>query len=169
MSDINIKNRTYYFFNNIINIEDFDPDNIKIDGKSYKNIFIYYIGYVTIDKDLKIYSAKTLYLIFGEMNGYFEVINENRYLRLVPTNESKEKIKKYEEIWIKIKDLIRSRTKNLDDYDEKHMEIKFDSDDNLPLNKAIKIPIVTIVDRAVFYENNQYYPQNFFGECLCEI
>ena len=169
MSDINIKNRTYYFFNNIINIEDFDPDNIKIDGKSYKNIFIYYIGYVTIDKDLKIYSAKTLYLIFGEMNGYFEVINENRYLRLVPTNESKEKIKKYEEMWIKIKDLIRSRTKNLDDYDEKHMEIKFDSDDNLPLNKTIKIPIVTIVDRAVFYENNQYYPQNFFGECLCEI
>ena len=169
MSDINIKNRTYYFFNNIINIEDFDPDNIKIDGKSYKNIFIYYIGYVTIDKDLKIYSAKTLYLIFGEMNGFFEVINENRYLRLVPTNESKEKIKKYEEIWIKIKDLIRSRTKNLDDYDEKHMEIKFDSDDNLPLNKTIKIPIVTIVDRAVFYENNQYYPQNFFRECLCEI
>ena len=49
------------------------------------------------------------------------------------------------------------------------MEIKFDSDDNLPLNKTIKIPIVTIVDRAVFYENNQYYPQNFFGECLCEI
>ena len=53
---------------------------------------------MTIDKDLKIYSAKTLYLIFGEMNGYFEVINENRYLMLVPTNESKEKLKKYEKI-----------------------------------------------------------------------
>ena len=98
MSDINIKNRTYYFFNNIINMEDFDPDNIKIAGNSYKNIFIYYIGYVTIKKGLKIYSAKTLYLIFGEMNGYFEVINENRYLMLVPTNESKEKLKKYEKI-----------------------------------------------------------------------
>ena len=164
MSDINIKNRTYYFFNDIINIEDFDPDNIKIAGNSCKNICIYYIGYVTIEKGLKIYSAKTLYLIFGETNGYFEVINENRYLTLVPTNESKEKIKKYEKICIKIKDLIRSRTKNVDNYDE-----KFDSHDNLPLNKTIKIPIVTIVDRAVFYENNQYYPQNFFGECLCEI
>ena len=73
-------------------------------------------------------------------------------------------MKKYEKIWIKIKGLIRSRTKNVDNYDE-----KFDSDDDLPLNKTIKIPIVTIVDRAVFYENNQYYLQNFFGECLCEI
>ena len=38
------------------------------------------------------------------------------------------------------------------------MKIVFDSDDNLPLNKTIEIPIVTIVVRAVFYENNQYYP-----------
>ena len=50
--DIDIKNRTYYFFNDIINIKFFEPDNIKIDAKSYKNILIYYIGYVTI-KDLK--------------------------------------------------------------------------------------------------------------------
>ena len=70
--------------------------------------------------------------IFRHMNGYFEEINGNKYLTLVPTNESKEKIKKYEELWIKIRDLIRSITKNLDDYDEKYMKIKFDSDDNLP-------------------------------------
>ena len=52
VKDIHIKNRTYYFFNDIINIENFDPNNIKIDEKSYKNIFIYCIGYVTI-KDSK--------------------------------------------------------------------------------------------------------------------
>ena len=46
---INIKNRTYYFSNDIINIENFDANNIKIDEKSYKNILIYYIGYVTIN------------------------------------------------------------------------------------------------------------------------
>ena len=40
------------------------------------------------------------------MNGYFKEINENKYLTLVPTNESKEKIKKYEELWLKIQDLI---------------------------------------------------------------
>ena len=64
VKDIRIKNRTYYFFNYIINIKVFDPNNIKIDKKSYKNILIYYIGYVMI-KDLKyvkINSVNPLYL-----------------------------------------------------------------------------------------------------------
>ena len=52
VKDIFIKNRTCYFFDDIINIKHFDPNNIKIDEKSYKNILIYYIGYVTI-KDSK--------------------------------------------------------------------------------------------------------------------
>ena len=54
IKEINIIIQTYYFFNDFINIKDFDPDNIKIDEKSYKNILIYFIGYVTIKKDLKI-------------------------------------------------------------------------------------------------------------------
>ena len=87
---------------------------------------------MTIKKDLKIYNVNTLYLVFGNVNGYFDEINENKYQTLIPTNQSKEKIKNYEEMWIKIRDLIRSITKNLDDYDEKYMKIKFDSDDNLP-------------------------------------
>ena len=61
--DIRIKNRTYYFLNDIINIKHFDPDNIEIDDKSYKNIFIYYIRYVKIKKGLKIYSANSLSLL----------------------------------------------------------------------------------------------------------
>ena len=73
------------------------------------------------------------------MNRYFEEININKHLR-------------HEELRIRIKDLIRSITKSLDDYDEKYMKIKFDSDDNLPLKKTIEIPIETIVARAVFHE-----------------
>ena len=87
----------------------------------------------------KIYSVNPLYLIFRYLNGYFEEINGNKYLTLVPTNESMEKIKKYEELWIKIRDLIRSITKNSDDYDEKYIKIKFNLDDELPLNKMIEI------------------------------
>ena len=143
IKDKNIKNKTYYFFNDTINIENFYRNNIKIDEKSYKNILIYYIGYVTIKE--KIYSVNPLYLIFRYLNGYFEEINGNKYLTLVPTNESMEKIKKYEELWIKIRDLIRSITKNSDDYDEKYIKIKFNLDDELPLNKMIEIPIITIV------------------------
>ena len=70
-----------------------------------------------------------LYLSFGDVDGYFEEINENKYLTLVPTNEIKEKIKRHEKLWIKIRDLIRSIIKSLNDYDQKYMKIKFDSDD----------------------------------------
>ena len=89
-----MKNRMHYFFNDIINIKYFDLDNIETDEKSYKNILIYYIGYVMIKKYLKMYIVNPLYLIFGNVNGYFEEINGNKYLTLVPTNKSKEKIKK---------------------------------------------------------------------------
>ena len=105
---------------------------------------------MTIKEYIKIDSAKPLYLIFIYLNGYFEEINGNKYLTLAPTNESKEKIKKYEGLWIKIRDFIRSIIKNLDDYDEKYIKIKFNSDDELPLNKTINIPTITIVVRAIF-------------------
>ena len=74
----------------------------------YKNILIYYTGYVTIKEFMKIYSANSLYLIFRYVNRLFEEINENKYLTLVLANESKEKMKKYEELWIKIRDLRKS-------------------------------------------------------------
>ena len=95
-------------------MKNFDPSNIKIDEKSLKNIFICSIGYVTIKdvKYVKINSVNLLCLIFSKVNGYFEEINKNKYLILVPTNESKEIIKRYEELWNKIRDLIRSITKN---------------------------------------------------------
>ena len=89
-------------------------------------------------KYVKIDSLNPLYLIFNKVNGYFREINNSKYLTLVPTNDSKENIKKYEELWIKIRDLVRSITKKSDDYDEKYMKIKFNSDDELPLNKMIE-------------------------------
>ena len=89
-----------------------------------------------------------------------------KYLALVPTNESKEMIKKYEEMWSKMRDLIRSITKNSDGYDKKYMKIKFDSNDDLPLNKTIEIYYLKIVVRAIFYENNKYYPQVLLDQCL---
>ena len=77
-------------FNNIINTKYFDPNDIKIDKKWYKNILIYYIGYETIrdSKYVKINIINPLYLIINKVNGYFEEINKNKYLALVPTNES---------------------------------------------------------------------------------
>ena len=117
--DIDRKNRMYYFFDDI-SIKIFDLNKIRIDQKSYKNILIYYIGCKTIkdSKYVKINSGNPLYFIINKVSGYFKEIIRNKYLMLVPTNESKEIIKKYQELWSKIKDLIRSVTKNSDDFDE---------------------------------------------------
>ena len=77
VNNIDIKSRTYYFFNDIINIKNFDPNNSKLDEKSYKNILIYYTGYVMIKdaKYVKIYRVNPWYLIFNKVNGNFEEIN----------------------------------------------------------------------------------------------
>ena len=78
VKDVDIKDCTYYFFNDIINIKNFDSNNIKIDEKSFKNIIVYYIGYVTI-KDLKyvkIDSVNPFYLISSKVNGYLKNVME---------------------------------------------------------------------------------------------
>ena len=88
---------------------------------------------------------------------------------LVATNGSKEKFKKYEEIWSKVRGLIRSITKDADDYDKKYMKIKFNSDDELPVNKMTEILAMIIVVGAVFHENKKYYPQDFSDGCLYKL
>ena len=68
---------------------------------------------------------------------------------VVPTNESKKMKKKYEELWVQIKNLIRSATKNSDDYDEKYIKIKFDLDDDLTLNKTLEIHFMKMIVRSI--------------------
>ena len=87
--EIDIKNRTHYFLNDIIKIKNLDPVNIKTDGKSYENILIYYIGYVTPT------SVKPLYLIINKVNGYIDEYNGNKYLTLVHTGKGKDALNTY--------------------------------------------------------------------------
>ena len=75
VKQIEIKNLTFYFYNYKINIQEFDSNLLKIDKKSYKDIDIYYIGYITIKKigDCEnIYSVNPLYLIIGKVDGHIE-------------------------------------------------------------------------------------------------
>ena len=76
-------------------------------------------------KYMKINSVHPLYLLLNKMNEYFEEINGTKYLAPVPTNENKEKTKKYEELWIKFRDLIMSAIRKSDDYEQKYIKIKF--------------------------------------------
>ena len=82
VKQINIKDQTYYFYNDMINLKDFEPDMFKIEKKHYKGINIYYIGYITIKKidDCEsIYSVNPLYLLANHASGYIEEKNGNEY------------------------------------------------------------------------------------------
>ena len=106
IKQINIKNRTYYFYNDRIDLKNFDERLLKIDIKNCNEIDIYYIGYVTvkkIDNCNNINSVNPLYLMIDEMIGHFEEKNENKYLVLDDVDENKEVSKKYEEVWEGVK------------------------------------------------------------------
>ena len=108
IKEVNIKNRTYYCFDDMIKNIDFNPDLLKIDKVSYKSSDIYYIGYITMkDFDyVKINSVNPLYLIIGKVDRYSEERNGNKYLTLVSADKNKEVLIKYTELWNKIKNLI---------------------------------------------------------------
>ena len=96
IKQINIKNRTYYFYNDIIDLENFDSSLLKLDKKSYKDIGIYNIGYITIKKidDCEnIYSVNPLYLLVNHANGYIEEKGVNKYLIFDSTDGNKELLK----------------------------------------------------------------------------
>ena len=78
VKDIGMKNHIYYFFSDIINIKNFDSNNIKIGKKSQKD-----------SRDVRIYSVNPLYLIFNRENGYFEEIIRNKYLTLLMKTKEK--------------------------------------------------------------------------------
>ena len=108
IKEINIKYQTYYFFDDMINIKDFDSNLLKIDKKSYENIDIYYVVYITMKDSyyVKINSVSSLYLIIDRVDVYIEGKNGNKYLTLVSVDKNKEILTKCTELWNKIKNLI---------------------------------------------------------------
>ena len=104
---INTKNWSYYFYNDIIDIENFYSSMLKLDKKSDKDIGIYNIGYITIKKigDYEnINSVNPLYLCITHASQYIEEINENKYLVFDSTDDNKELLKKYKDVFNGIMD-----------------------------------------------------------------
>ena len=118
-----------------------------------------------------------MYLIIGEVIKHIEHSsadkkNGSKYLLFDLSDENKEVLKKYNELWDGIKykiEIINDGECNsieTIEYEKDFMKIKFDSDDDLPLNKALKFPTMTIVVRSFFEEEDKFYPQVYLGECL---
>ena len=121
LKQVDIKNYTYYYFDDIINIKDFNLDN-----KSYKDMVIYDGAYKTP------YGAKPLHSIFDKVDGYIRKNDATNYLALFHSDE------KYERIYDRIRCLIMLKTNISDVYSHKNAKIYIHSDDELPLEKNIK-------------------------------
>ena len=163
IKELNIKNRTYCFFDDMINIEYFDSNLQKMDKKSHKNIDIYNIGYITtkiIDDYGNIYNVNPLYLTFGEVDVHIEEKNRNTYLVFDSTDENKKVLEKYGELQGKVNNEIETiNGGKKSEYGKDFMKIKFDTDDDLWLNKLLKLHMLTIAVRSVFEEDGKFYPQ----------
>ena len=155
IKQFNIESLPHYFFIDMINIKNFDPNLLNIDKVSFKSTdaVIYNIKYVTMKSlaHANIDSEISLYLIFNNVDGYIE--KSNKYLIFTSVYKNKEVLKKYTELWNEIKNQMETiNSGELIAYKKDFMKIRFESDDDLPLAKIMNIPSMIIVTRSVFQE-----------------
>ena len=110
-----------------------------------------------------------MYIIIDQADGSIEEKKGNKYLTFTSTNKNKEVLKKYIELWNKIKSIIEKVNLKSGEYETYYMKIKFYSDDNLPLNELLKLYNLIIVIKSVIKEDDKYYPKVFLDECLYEL
>ena len=145
---------------------------LKIDKKSYKNISIYNIGYITkkIDDYENIYSVNPLYLtISSNVSGYIEKEGVNKYLIFDQTDKNKELLKKHNDIFNGIRNKIKKVSGDECVYEKDYMRIKLNSDDELPWNKQLNFHNMIITITSLFEEDGRLYPQVFLHDTLYEL
>ena len=123
---------------------------------------------------VKINSLNPMYLIISEVDSCIKERNGNKYLTLVSADKNKEVLIKYTKIRDKIRNMIECNSIECNsikagEYKKDFIKIKFNSDDNLPLNKILKLHNMTIAIRSVFQEDGKYYPEVVLDECLYEL
>ena len=104
IKQLNIKNRTYYFYNDLINLKDFDPKLLKLDKKSSIDISIYYIDCVTKKPEYNINSENPLYLLISKLDGFIEEKKGSKYLNIALIDSNNDVLIEYAEVWRGIKD-----------------------------------------------------------------
>ena len=163
---LNIKNQTYYFFDDMIDIKNFQSNLLKIDKEPYKDNDIYFIGYITMKKfnDYEhIHSVNPLYIIINSPTEYFKEKNGEKYL-IISMRE------KYEEVFSGILSEIKTTNGGKELFYEKdYAKIGINTDDDLPLNKSLKFPALVIIIRFVIQEGTKLNPQIYLDECLYQL
>ena len=122
-----------------------------------------------IDDYEHIYSVNFLYLRVKHGSRYIEEKNENKYIIFHATDENKELLKKYADVWSGIKNKIKAVSSGECEYEKDYMKSKFNSDNDLSLNKPLNFHSVTVVIRSVFEEDGKLYQQVFLDDTLYEL
>ena len=152
MKQMNIKNRKYYFYNNIINLDEFDENKIKVDKKHFNDINIYYLGYdckKKISECNVINSINPLYLRIINMNGQFEKGKDDAWCLIISYKD--DVYEKRMDIFESIKKKITEKTWDVVEYDKDYMKIKFESNNIFPTDKDVNIHLAAIIIRAIFF------------------
>ena len=170
---LDIKNKTYYFYNNLINVSNFEPVNLKLDKKTWKDIDIYYLGYVDKSKpsEWRINSVNPLFVIFNKVFCFVGRKNSIKYSKIDKGmgNLSDSILNKWEQVFSSIKYHI-NKTDNIDvNFDSDYDKIKFVTGDSLPLGKLIYFPTLTVVIRCVFKQGDIFYPQDYLDDALYQL
>ena len=109
-------------------------------------------------------------MFISELYGFIDGKNGNKYLNITLTDTNNDVLIKYAEVWNGIKNQIKKiNNDSVVEYDKDYMKIKFDLDDNLPLNKVLKFHAVIIIIRSVFERDGKYYPQIFLDDALVDL
>ena len=112
---------------------------------------------------------KPLYLRITQANGYIEEMGVNKYLIFESIDENKELLKKDNDVFNGIMSKIKEVSNDECDCEKDYMKIKFNSDDNLPLNKPLNVHNMAITIKSVFKEDGKLYPQVFLDDTLYEL
>ena len=168
---INIKNRTYYFYNDIIDLDEFDGSKIKVDKKFFNGIDIYYLAYEykkKITECNEVNSVNPLYLRIKDIKGQFKKAKGDNAWYLIIFRDVNV-LRKFVNIWKSIRAKIEKNTGGIVQYDKDYMKIKFESNDNLPIDNIVNMHQVTIIIRSIFAQNGKFYPQLFLDDALYEL
>ena len=165
--EINIKNQTYYFYNDIINLDEFNESKIKVDKKDFNDIDIYYLGYEhkkKISECNVINSVNPLYLRIVDIKGQLEKGKDDAWYLVI--SDKDDVYKRLVDIFESIENEVIEKTWDALEYDKDYMKIKFESNNIFPTDKDVNIHVATIVIRAIFAKNGKYYPQLFLDDGL---
>ena len=113
-------------------------------------------------------SVKPLYLRIIDMKGKFKKGKDDNVWYLIIYGDA-DVLRNFAKIWKSIRAKIEENTVGIVQYDKDYMKIKFESNDNLPINNIVNMHQVTIIIRSVFAQNGQLYPQLFLDNALYEL